>query len=163
MELTASQALWFLPPVLPIALWIAFSDLKYMKITNRAVLCLIAVFFVAGAIALPLDTYLWRWLHFVVILVIGFGANALRLIGGGDAKYAAAMAPFVAFGDFRLVLILFVAMLIAALITHRTFKAIGPIRRMTSNWASWNSGSDFPMGLALSGTLILYLALGFWA
>jgi prepilin peptidase CpaA len=160
MEITAFEAIWLLPPALPVALWVAWSDLKYMKITNRAVIVMAVVFLVFGLIALPLETYLWRLLQLVVVLLLGFVANALRLVGGGDAKYSAAIAPFFAYGDTRPVLLLFAAMLLAAYITHRAFSMIGPIRRMTENWKSWNAGKDFPMGLALSGTLIFYLVLG---
>jgi prepilin peptidase CpaA len=160
MELTLSQAIWFTPFALPLAVWIAMSDLKYMKITNKSVLILLCVFIVVGLIILPPETYLWRFAQAVVVLIVGFIANALRLVGGGDAKYAAAIAPFVAFGDIKLVLMIFAVMVFAALITHRAFRAIGPIRRRTANWASWSAGKDFPMGLALSGTLIGYLLLG---
>lgn len=162
MEITASQALWLLPPALPVALWVAWSDLKYMKITNNAAMVMALVFLVFGLFAFPFETYLWRLLHLVVVLAIGFVANALRLVGGGDAKYAAAIAPFFAFADTRAVLLLFAAMLLAAFVTHRAFSRIGPIRRLTQSWASWTAGNKFPMGLALSGTLIVYLASGLW-
>ncbi len=49
------------------------SDMKFMKIPNKAVLALMAVFAVVGLIALPLDVWAWRWAHFlVIVLVIGF-------------------------------------------------------------------------------------------
>jgi prepilin peptidase CpaA len=164
MEITASEALWFLPPVLPIAILIAYNDLKYMKIINNSLYVLGVVFLIAGLIALPFETYLWRLAQFLVVLIIGFGANALHLVGGGDAKYAAAIAPFVAYGDGRVVLMLFAAMLLAAFATHRLFGSIGSVRRLTAGWASWEAGKKkggkkFPMGLALSGTLIVYLVL----
>ena len=154
-----TSEIWLLIPALPIGLWIAWSDLKYMKITNRAVLLLVAGFVVFGFIALPFDVFLWRFLHLAVVLAVGFVANALRLVGGGDAKYAAAMAPFIAFQDLRLIVILFAAMLLAAFVTHRVFSRIPAIQRLTPEWKSWKAGKDFPMGLALSGTLICYLVL----
>jgi len=154
-----TSLLWLFIPALPVALWVAWSDLKDMKITNKAVLVMVCVFLVFGLLALPFEDYLWRLLHLVVVLVIGFVANALRLVGGGDAKYAAAIAPFFAFEDIRFVLILFAAMLLSAFVTHRLFGRIGFIRSMTSGWKSWDVGKDFPMGLALSGTLILYLII----
>ncbi|MFT5159724.1 MAG: prepilin peptidase CpaA [Paracoccaceae bacterium] len=159
MEITASQAMWFLPPVLPIALWIAYSDLKFMKITNKSLYVLLAVFVITGLIALPFETFLWRLAQMVVVLAIGFVANALRLIGGGDAKYAAAIALFVAFQDAKIILLIFAAMLVATYVTHRMFSKIGPVRRLTADWASWTSGNKFPMGLALSGTFLAYLAI----
>jgi prepilin peptidase CpaA len=161
MELTAAQALWLLPPVLPVALWIAWSDLKFMKITNRAALLTACVFLAFGLIALPFEIWLWRIAQMALILAIGFFANMLRLIGGGDAKYAAAMAGFFAPADLRLVVILFATMLLAAFVTHRLFGRIPALRRMTKGWKSWDAGDDFPMGLALSGTLLGYLVLAF--
>ncbi|MBZ0128034.1 MAG: prepilin peptidase [Rhodobacteraceae bacterium] len=160
VDLTASEALWLLAPALPVAIYVAFSDLKSMRIPNTSVLVMLGVFLVAGLIALPMEEYLWRLANFAVVLAIGFVANALRLVGGGDAKYAAAIAPFFAFSDIRLVLILFAIMLVSAFLVHRLFRAIGPIRRLTKGWKSWDAGKDFPMGLALSGLLIAYLGIG---
>lgn len=160
MHMTSSQALILLLPALPVAIWVAWSDLKFMKITNRSVVAMVVVFLLAGAIAFPPEVYIWRLLNLVVILAIGFTANLLRLVGGGDAKYAAAIAPFFAVADFRGILILFAVMLLAAFVTHRIFGKIPAIKKMTVGWASWDAGNDFPMGLALSGTLIAYLVLG---
>jgi len=159
MALTASAALWFLPFVLPICTWVAWSDLKFMKIPNKAVLALTVVFLLVGLIAVPLAEYPWRLLHLVVVLVIGFALNMLGLIGAGDAKFAAAMAPFFPLGDLRLMLVLFAAVLVAAFATHRLFRAVPAMRSRTADWKSWSSG-DFPMGLALGGAMGFYLALG---
>jgi prepilin peptidase CpaA len=158
MGLTAQQALWFLPFVLPICLYVAWSDLKFMKIPNRAVYALVAVFVVVGLVALPLPTYPWRLLQLVVVLVAGFLLNMAGLIGAGDAKFAAAAAPYIAYADLRAVLMLFAAVLLAAFATHRAFRAMPAVRARTE-WKSW-SAKDFPMGLALGGTLGFYLLLG---
>jgi prepilin peptidase CpaA len=53
-QTTAATALWFLPFVLPIAIWVSWSDMKFMKIPNRSVVSLVAVFFAVGLVALPL-------------------------------------------------------------------------------------------------------------
>jgi prepilin peptidase CpaA len=161
MHMTLQQAVWLLIPALPMALWIAWSDLSAMRIANKAVLLLGALFLVFGLIALPVDEYLWRLVQLVVVLVIGFVLNAAGLVGGGDAKYAAAMAPFFARQDGILVMQLFAAMLLGAFVAHRLAKRIPAIRRATAGWKSWDAGRDFPMGLALSGTLIAYLLLPF--
>jgi len=160
MHLTHPEGLWLFLPSLPVALWVAWSDLKFMRIPNISVLVMFGIFVVFGLIALPFEPYLWQLLNMVVVLVVGFLANALRLVGGGDAKYAAAIAPFFAVSDFRFVLLLFAIMLVAAFVIHRLFRKIAFIRRLTPNWKSWDAGKDFPMGLALSGTLVAYLALG---
>lgn len=155
---SAREALWFLPFVAPVALWVAWSDMKFMKIPNKAVLALAAVFAVVGLIALPLPDYGWRWVHLAVILALGFAMTIVGLVGAGDAKYAAAMAPFVAVGDLRLFIGIFAASLIAAFVAHRLMRAIPAIRAATPDWISWTS-RKFPMGLALSGALLMHLAV----
>ena len=158
---SAATALWFLPFALPIAIWVAWSDMKFMRIPNKAVLALMAVFLVVGLAALPTEVWAWRWTHLLVVLAIGFVANLAGVIGAGDAKFAAAMAPFFPVADLRLVLALFAAAIVGAFISHRTARAIAPVRAMTEDWASWTH-KDFPMGLALSGTLIFYLLAALW-
>jgi len=159
MAITVSSALWFLPFVVPIAIWAALSDMKTMKIPNIAVLALFGVFVIVGLITLPLDQYLWRFLHLAVILVVGFILSTLGLIGAGDAKFAAAMAPFVALGDGVMMGYLFSASVVVAFVTHRLFQRSKVFRKLTPDWKSWDN-KDFPMGFALGGVMILYLALG---
>ncbi|WP_197917155.1 prepilin peptidase [Thiosulfatihalobacter marinus] len=159
MLITASSALWFLPFVLPICFYVAWSDMRAMRIPNNAVLALLGVFVVVGLVALPFGDYAWRLVHVVVILLIGMALNASGLVGAGDAKFSAAAAPFIAFGDLRLVLAIFAATLLAAWVTHRIAKH-SPIRRAVPDWESWDQGWDFPMGLALGGALAIYLTLG---
>lgn len=159
MTVTAQAALWFLPFVLPICLYVAFTDLSAMRITNPAVLLLAAVFVVLGLIALPLPVYGARLVQMAAILAIGIVLNASGAVGAGDAKFAAAAAPFIAPGDLRLLLAIFAANLLAAFATHRLAKYT-PLRRIAPNWKSWNMGWKFPMGLSLGGTLGIYLVLG---
>lgn len=159
MALTSSAALWFLPFALPISIWVAWNDMKFMKIPNMAVLALTLVFLVIGLIALPLEDYATRWLHLVAVLTIGFLLNMIGAIGAGDAKFAAAMAPFVALGDLRLLVFLLATVIVAAVVTHRLFRRFQGFRARTPDWASW-SKSDFPMGLALGPTLMFYLLAG---
>ena len=159
MAISATAALWFLPFVLPICLYVAFTDMKQMRITNQAVLVLIAIFVVLGLFLLPFETYLWRLLSLVIVLVIGIVLNAAGVMGAGDAKFAAAAAPFIAMGDLRLLMMLFMATLLAAAATHRGVKYT-PLRRLAPDWQSWQETKKFPMGLALGTTLGLYLILG---
>lgn len=157
-----SPALIFLPFVVPIALWVAWSDMKFMKIPNQSVLALALVFAVVGLVAvvftdqLPFTDYLWRWSHLAIVLAGGIVANALRLVGAGDAKFAAAMAPFFTAADLNIVLPLFAAILLGAFAAHRGLRLVPAFRNAAPDWQSWTR-ADFPMGLALSGTLLFYL------
>jgi len=160
---TFATAVALLPFVLAIAIWVAWSDMKSMKIPNKAVIALGFVWAVPGLLCvalagLPLLDWAWGWALAAVVLAIGFVANAIRAIGAGDAKFAAVMAPFFVGADVGLVFALFAACLLGAFITHRGLRMIGPFRRLTPDWLSWTH-KDFPMGLALSGTLVFHLLL----
>lgn len=159
MQITPAEALWFLPFVLPICFYVAWTDMKMMKITNQAVVVLTFVFVIIGPLALPFETYLWRYLHLIIVLVVGIILNAGGVMGAGDAKFAAAAAPLIALQDATTVAVIFAAVLIAAWVTHRLAKH-SPLRAMVPEWESWNKKKDFPMGLALGGTLAAYLLLG---
>jgi prepilin peptidase CpaA len=159
VEIAVWTALWFIPLAVPIGIWVAWNDMAFMKIPNKAVMALFVVFAVVGLVALPFQDYLWRYAQLLAVLAIGFVLNMARAVGAGDAKFAAAMAPFVDPGDLRILLVLFAAVLLAAFATHRTARAVPAVRGALPGWESWTR-RDFPMGLALGGTLIFYLLLG---
>ncbi len=146
----------FLPFVLAIGVWVAWSDLKFMKIPNKAVIALLVVWLVVGILLVPFQMWLWGLALAAMTLVAGFVANAAGLVGAGDAKFAAAMAPFFVGSDPRYVMGLFAACLLGAFFSHRAMRMVTPYRHATGDWASWTH-KDFPMGLALSGMLMFYL------
>lgn len=157
----AATSLLFVPFALAIGIWVAWSDMKFMKIPNRAVLALLAVWLVIGLLAvalslLPVKAWALGLGLAAAVLVIGFVANAVGLVGAGDAKFAAAMAPFFVGGDLRMIAGLVAACLLGAFAAHRMARRIPAVRRGAADWLSWNH-KDFPMGLALAGTLIFYL------
>ncbi len=159
MSISVYAAVWFLPFVIPLCLYAAYTDMASMRITNPTVLALAAVFVVIGPIALPFETYLWHLLAMAAALVVGIFLNAAGVMGAGDAKFIAAGVPFVALGDLRLMMALLMATIVAATITHRGAKYT-PIRKLVPHWTSWDQSKKFPMGLALGPTLAIYLILG---
>jgi prepilin peptidase CpaA len=155
---SAEAAFWLALGAAPIALWVVWTDLATMKIPNAAVLALVGVYAVIGALTLPLAAWAWSWLHLAVVLVIGFVLSQTGGFGAGDAKFAAAMAPFVALADTGRFLILLSALAILTFALHRIARRVPALRRATPGWASWER-RDFPFGLALAPALIVYLAL----
>jgi len=151
-------ALWFVLPCAALAIWVAWSDMKTMKIPNTAVLAMAGVWAVLGPFAFGLQGYLWGWAVLAIVLAVGFLANLAGLLGAGDAKFAAAMAPVFSTGDWRLIFALFAACLLAAVALHRAAGALPPVRRLVPDWESWTR-RDFPMGLALGGMLVFWLIL----
>lgn len=158
MGLTAAAALWFLPAVIPIAIFVSWSDMQRMKIPNVATDALILYYAVIGLFAFPFVDYLWHWAHFFVVLAAGIVLNAARVMGAGDAKFMASAAPMIALEDIRLIIVLASACLLAGYVTHRLAR-FSPIRKMTPDWKSWETGNRFPMGFPLSMTLLFYLLL----
>ncbi|MEW9919279.1 prepilin peptidase [Marimonas sp. MJW-29] len=159
MAITASHAMWFLPFVLPICFYVAFTDLAQMKITNQAVVILALIFVVLGLFLFPFQEYLWRLGALVIVLIVGIVLNAAGALGAGDAKFIAAATPYVSLGDLRLLMALFMATLLAAAVAHRGIR-MTPLRRLAPHWESWDRGRKFPMGLALGPALAIYLILG---
>ena len=159
MALTAWAAWVYLPFVLPICLYVAYTDMREMRITNQAVLALAGLFFVLGLITLPLPEYGMRIAQGVVVLVIGMVLNAGGAMGAGDAKFIAAAAPYIPREDGMLVLMIYAAALLAGFAAHRIAKH-SPLRRLAPDWQSWTMGKKFPMGLALGGAFAVYIVLG---
>lgn len=159
MAIDAFTALVFLPFALPIGLWVAWNDMKFMKIPNKAVLALFGIFVIVGVLALPFWEYLWRYPQGAAVLAVGFVLNMARAMGAGDAKFIAAASPMIDPGDGLPIIQILLGMLLAAFATHRLFRAIPAVRRRFPDWESWTH-NKFPMGLALGSALIMYLALG---
>lgn len=158
MHMSAFAATWFAPFAIAIGIWVSWSDMKFMKIPNQSVLALAAVFILIGPLVLPFHSYLWHLAAIPAVLVVGFVLNMIGGVGAGDAKFAAAMAPFFALGDAVEIMFLSCAILLAAFVTHRLMGLVPAVRRVTGDWESWQR-RDFPMGFALSGILIFYLLL----
>jgi prepilin peptidase CpaA len=159
--LSGLDALILLPFVTPIALWATWSDLKFMKIPNKAVIALGLVFIVIGPFLLPFHDWLWGLAIMGIALVAGFVLSSIHLIGAGDAKFAAAMAPFFVGADVAFILYLFAAVQIIAFVLHRIIRRLGPVRRAAPDWVSWTH-KQFPMCFALAGDLLIYLGWLAW-
>lgn len=168
--MTATAAFWFLPVVIPIAIYVSWTDMSAMKIKNHAMITLFFAFVILGPFALGFPAYFLHLLHAPIVLVIGMLLWGLRLMGAGDAKMFAAMAPYFAASDGFLLAIIFVAASFAGLLVHSVFR-FTPLRNLAPDWQSWTAQSDklrggifglkmtFPKGLILSMTLVYYLVL----
>ncbi|WP_299611415.1 prepilin peptidase [uncultured Tateyamaria sp.] len=159
LALPANVALWFLPFLVPLCLYVAYTDLARMKITNPTVTAMAVIFAIIGFFLYPLDVYLWQLAYLGIVLVAGIILNAAGAMGAGDAKFLAAAAPYVALGDIRLLMALFAVVLLAAYAVHTVAKRTS-LHKLAPNWTSWNQpGRRFPMGFALGPTLAIYLGL----
>ena len=149
----------FFAAVLPLSVIAGLSDLRTMKIPNWISIALIAAFLVIGLIFLPFETFLWRIAAGLIALFLGFILNAIGAMGGGDAKYLAAIMPYVAFETISDFFFILAISMLATLLLHRIAMRIGFIRRATEGWASWEAGRYFPMGISIATGIVTYLGL----
>ncbi len=156
MMISPYAALAFLPFAIAITIWVSWSDMKFMKIPNQASFAALAIWLVIGIVMVPLHTWAMGWVLGLVVFVATFILFAVRAIGAGDAKFAAAMAPMFIYADLRLLFGIYAACSLGALAAHRTLKHVPAFRAATPDWKSWTH-SGFPFGTALTATLIFYL------
>ncbi len=150
-------ALFFFPLGMALA---ATSDLLTMRISNKLVLLLVAGFFViALAVNLPLQQFAMHVTAAFVVLAVGFALFALRWIGGGDAKLAAATTLWLGFG-LTLPYLLYAALLGGALTLLILALRRLPLTPFLARYR-WlerlhdrKSGVPYGIALAASGLLI---------
>ncbi len=159
VNVTVTQSIAFLIFAAPLCLYVAWNDLRAMKIPTWSTDALAIVFVVVGIFVIPFSDYLWRYAHFGVVLIVAILLNAIGAMGAGDSKFLASAAPFVALPDIGIVFYLLGAGMVIGLLIHRTARAIPAIRNLVPNWESWSQGKRFPMGFAMGPVLIIYLAL----
>ena len=158
-------ALWLaVAAMLPLMSLCAWYDLKSLRIPNGLVLAVVGVFLMAGVWGLPFDEFVWRLGQGAAVLLIGFALFSAGVVGGGDAKMAAALAPFVAARDVLSVMLLYAVVTLLLLLALRL--AMQLTRHRTTGWMAVDQYARparervFPMGLIFAITIVAYLLLG---
>lgn len=118
-------------------------------------------FVVSGIFLLDFDIFLWRLFGGFIVLVIGFALFSIGGIGGGDAKFAAAMALFIDHTHLASFLLILAMFALLGVVLHKILGKMGFMSKITDTWESWRiekSGKkkNFPLGLGMSGALIYY-------
>jgi prepilin peptidase CpaA len=161
--ITPTGALLLLVPVLPIAVWAAVSDMKRMKIPNKSVLAMAAVWPALGWLAVPTwAAWFWGFAIMAIVLVALYLLYTTGTFGAGDAKYAAAMSGIFVGTPIVFFLALVASSMIGALLLHRLMRGMPAIRGRTPDWISWEQKRYFPFGLALSMIVVFYLVAAIW-
>lgn len=142
--------------VLPILLWIAWTDFWSLRIRNVAVIAAGAVFLLTA----PLIGWPEAGLRLLVAgLVFGVGVAlfAARLLGGGDVKMGAALLLFIPTGTYTLFAFLFSAALILAIAVVVVLRQVPGLRR--AGPVSLRAKGTVPMGLAFGLSGLLHLGV----
>ncbi len=143
--------------MIPLMVYVMWSDLRELRIPNWTVLAVLGVFVVTGLWGLPFETFLWRLAHGVIFLLIGFSIYAFGRgkIGGGDMKLIAVLVPFVAGAHALFVLLTYVIVTFVALVFHRLVRA--RLKGRQTGWIAFDQKIYFPVGLILGLTILIYL------
>lgn len=166
-------ALWVASAtMIPLMLYTAWSDLKYLKIPNWIPLAALAIYVVTGLWGLSLDRFLWGLGAGAVTLVVFFIIWSLidsigpGTLGAGDVKLLASLVPFVSLAEALDVLILLtVVIFIFALVFLFSW---GFSRKRTGLASLDQHGRKVlklpsPFGVALAFTAIIHLGRQSWA
>lgn len=148
--------LTFFVLTLPICIWAAWSDLKFLKIPNILSVVLALLFIILGPFVLPFDDYVGRIIVGLIALAVGFLIHFTGLVGGGDLKLIAAMLPFIAREDLVAFAFVVSIMTLAGVAAHRT---IGKLGYAPEGWKSWEGHRKYPFGYSLAGAFIFYLGI----
>ncbi len=152
----STVALLFFPLAMAFA---ASSDLLTMRISNKLVLLLVAGFCIVSiAVNLPLQQFAMHVLCALVVLAVSFTLFALRWIGGGDAKLAAATTLWLGFG-LTLPYLVYAAMLGGALTLLILVLRNVPLNPLIARFA-WlerlhDKKQGVPYGIALAAAGLL--------
>ena len=160
----STPALWVaLAAMIPLMLAAAIQDLRELKISNYIVLGVVGVFIVTGLWGLPTEIFLWRFGQGVVMLIIGFLVFTTGVVGGADAKMAAALAPFIVPEDVVAVVVLYAITTFVMLMVLRLVMALN--RHEATGWRAIDQQTEpamkrkFPMGLIFGVTIVIYLGI----
>lgn len=161
--ITQTGALILLVLMLPIAIWATFNDLKRLKIPNKAVLAMAAIWPLAGWMAVPTWTaWAWGFAFMAIGIALGYVAHALVNFPGGDSKYAAAISPVFVGADIVEVITLVLACMLGATVLFQIVRILPGIDRVTAGWEGFKHWRIVPFGLALSAMVIYYLVAASW-
>jgi prepilin peptidase CpaA len=151
--------------VLPALLAAAcFSDLFSMRISNKLCLSVFAIFCIFAVMAsIAPSVVMWHVFAGLCALVVSFSLFALGAIGGGDAKFVAAVAVWMGFSqlvEFLAIASILGGALTLAILVFRKYPL--PPRLVGIQWISrlHDQKSGIPYGIALGIAAIMMLPHG---
>ncbi|MEO0326960.1 MAG: prepilin peptidase [Pseudomonadota bacterium] len=142
-------------------IYAASSDLFSMTIPNFVSGALITGFIVAAyLVGFDWNTIMWHWIVFFMVLFAGFTLFSFGVMGGGDAKLAAATALW--FGTGHVVEYIYMVSILGAVLTIGIIIFRGQMLPMRVSGIDWVARihapkNGIPYGIALgTGALMVY-------
>lgn len=143
--------------MVPLMLAITVIDVKQLRIPNWAVLAVFGAFLATGSWGLPLETFLWRLAYAAIVLAAGFAlySVAAGIVGAGDLKLLAALAPFLSGANLGSFLLIYIAASVIGLVLFLIARML--IGRRKVGWKALEQGLYFPAGVLLGVSMAVSL------
>jgi prepilin peptidase CpaA len=138
----------------------AASDVMTMTISNRLVLILVAGFLlVAPLVGMDLETFAFHLVAGASVLAVSFAMFSFGWIGGGDAKFAAAIALWLGWSytlEFAVTSAIFGGVLTLVILTfrHRMLPAFALRQPWLFRLHDPNAGVPYGVALAAAGLVV---------
>ena len=124
---------------LPLLFYIVYTDLRHMRIYNGSNILLFLIFLIPAPFLFDWAAFGWQLVQVAIVFAVAFLINAVGILGGGDAKFLPAAAPYFFFNDVTdtlLVMYLLVISTIAVVVVpqyHRIRRSL-PVATMLLQW-----------------------------
>ena len=139
--------------MVPLALLIAYFDVRDMRIPNWSVLAVFGLFLLAALPllpwGLPWDTFGWRLSYGVIIFFAGFLLYTVvgGRVGAGDLKLLAVLVPFLSAGSLFGYALLYLLVSVVGLILYIAIRMIANGRK--TGFEGLDRRGYFPAGVLL--------------
>lgn len=145
--------------LVPLLIYVMWSDAKAMRIPNICCLLAFLIFIPTGLWGLPLETFLWRIGHAVIAYGLAYGlwVIAKAKVGGGDLKLIIAMTPYVPGAYLGVLLMLWAGLTLGMLGIF--FALRWSLAGRDYGFAALGQQRYFPAGLSISGAFLVMMVL----
>ena len=141
---------------LPILAYVAASDLRRMRIPNRASWAMLLLYaFSLPLIGLPAAGA--QLLAAVTVFALGLALFMLRILAGGDVKFLAALMLVIPAGTWTVFAFVFSVAMLVAILGVTGLRQVPVMRGI--GWVSMRSRGTLPMGVAMALAGAGHLAL----
>jgi prepilin peptidase CpaA len=140
----------------PLVVWIAYIDLKTLRIPNILIGVAILIF-IATVPAIGMDVAGPRFLNGIIAFFICFAGFYFGLMGGGDAKFIPVIFLFVPAEEIAVFLYCLAGGMAAGMLGLRAIRKSG--RLTAATLAAIDDQRVFPIGVALALASGMFLTL----
>lgn len=151
--------------LLPLMVYITYTDLRYLRIPNWSVLAVLGVFVATGIWGLPFETFLWRIGYAALALAAGIVIYNLAQgsVGAGDLKLIAALAPFLSQANLLDFMLIYVVVSIFGTILFMVMRRRNRRRGVKEPWKAFGETIYMPagvfLGISISIVMVVQVAL----